>query len=123
MDPVPELRRPVTFRGSRQHRRHSRRISNVFQIGGDCQCVWREVASVVAPYFPGNPVVGYQHGLDLDAALAAGQLSGLFGVDAGGVKADEDTVGIWDVQVPAHVAFFERAVGEAQAVQLVGPLL
>jgi hypothetical protein len=42
-------------------------ISNVFQIGGDS-----EVASVVARYFPGKPVVGYEHGPDLDAALAAG---------------------------------------------------
>ncbi len=47
-------------------------ISNVFQIGGDSLCVWHEVASVVARFFPGKPVVGYEHGPDLYAALAAG---------------------------------------------------
>jgi hypothetical protein len=47
-------------------------LSNVFQIGADSRWVWHEVASVVARFFPGKPVVGYEHGPDLDAALAAG---------------------------------------------------
>ncbi|WP_018155885.1 hypothetical protein [Demetria terragena] len=47
-------------------------ISNVFQVGGDRRAGWGEVASVVARFFPGKPVVGYEHGPDLDAALAAG---------------------------------------------------
>lgn len=51
-------------------------ISNVFQLGGDSRWVWDEVGAVVARFFPGKPVVGYEHGPDLDAALAAG-FSGL----------------------------------------------
>lgn len=47
-------------------------ISNIFQIGGDGQRVWHEVASAVTRVFPGQPIVGYEHGPDLDAAIAAG---------------------------------------------------
>lgn len=47
-------------------------ISNVFQVGSDRRWVWQEAASAVARFFPGQPVVGYEHGPDLDAAPAAG---------------------------------------------------
>jgi len=47
-------------------------ISNMFQIDEDARLVWGEVAAVVGQLFPSLPVVGYEHGADLDAALAAG---------------------------------------------------
>lgn len=47
-------------------------LSNVFQVDGAGAGVWREVASVVGRHVPGLPVVGYEHGADLDAALGAG---------------------------------------------------
>lgn len=47
-------------------------LSNVFQVHGAVACVWDQVASVVAGFFPGLPIVGYEHGAELDAALAIG---------------------------------------------------
>jgi len=44
----------------------------MFQIDEDARLVWGEVAAVVGQLFPSLPVVGYEHGADLDAALAAG---------------------------------------------------
>ncbi len=47
-------------------------ISNVFQISDDGPSVWHEVASAVTRFFPGQPIVGYEHGPDLNVAIAAG---------------------------------------------------
>ena len=47
-------------------------ISNVFQISDDGPWVWHEVASAVTRFFAGQPIVGYEHGPDLNAAIAAG---------------------------------------------------
>jgi hypothetical protein len=47
-------------------------LSNVFQVGAGERWVWRQVAGAAAQRFPGLPIVGYEHGADLGAALAAG---------------------------------------------------
>jgi len=47
-------------------------LSNVFQVHGAVARVWDQVSSVVAGFFPGLPIVGYEHGAELDSALATG---------------------------------------------------
>jgi hypothetical protein len=46
-------------------------VSNVHGIGGHA-VDWSELAAAIAELFPGRPIVGYEHGADLDAALAGG---------------------------------------------------
>lgn len=33
---------------------------------------WKELATAIATLFPDRPMVGYEHGADLEAALAGG---------------------------------------------------
>lgn len=47
-------------------------LSNVFQISRGEPWIWGRITTVVAHHFPGLPIVGYEHGSELDAALAAG---------------------------------------------------
>ena len=47
-------------------------LSNVVQVRGAAPPVWDQLGSVVAAHVPGLPVVGYEHGADLERALAAG---------------------------------------------------
>jgi len=47
-------------------------ISNVFRGNGDPVRVWRDLLHLTAVLFPGIPVVGYERGEDLAAALDAG---------------------------------------------------
>ncbi|MEY2244899.1 hypothetical protein AB8A21_18625 [Streptomyces sp. BF23-18] len=47
-------------------------ISNVFAHGGGPDAAWPDVLSTVHSLFPGLPVVGYEHGDDLAAALRHG---------------------------------------------------
>ncbi|ONI83149.1 hypothetical protein ALI144C_16730 [Actinosynnema sp. ALI-1.44] len=42
-------------------------VSNLF--GGD---IWSSVVAAAAEFFPGTPLVGYEHGDDLEPALASG---------------------------------------------------
>lgn len=46
-------------------------ISNVHGVGGHT-VDWIELGTAVASLFPGRPIVGYERGDDLDAALAGG---------------------------------------------------
>ncbi|MYX28263.1 hypothetical protein GTY75_16700 [Streptomyces sp. SID8381] len=47
-------------------------ISNVFASAGGAAAAWPGVLHTVERLFPGLPVVGYEHGEDLDAALRHG---------------------------------------------------
>lgn len=47
-------------------------LSNVVQVLGAAPLVWDRLGSVVAAHGPGRPIVGYEHGADLERALAAG---------------------------------------------------
>ncbi|MGI8484897.1 MAG: hypothetical protein ACR2OU_11625 [Thermomicrobiales bacterium] len=47
-------------------------ISNVFNSGSNQVSAWQAVAANVASTFPGLPIVGYEQGEDLMAAIAAG---------------------------------------------------
>jgi hypothetical protein len=46
-------------------------VSNVHGHGGHA-IDWAELATAIAAQFPDRPMVGYEHGADLDAALAGG---------------------------------------------------
>ena len=46
-------------------------VSNVWAAHGH-QLDWAELAAVVHQHFPGRPLVGYEHGPELDAAIAGG---------------------------------------------------
>lgn len=46
-------------------------VSNVHGLGGHA-VDWTELAAAVAAVFPARPIVGYEQGADLDAALAGG---------------------------------------------------
>lgn len=47
-------------------------ISNVFTAGSDPVNAWQAVVANVAAIFPGLPIAGYEHGEDLNTAIAAG---------------------------------------------------
>jgi hypothetical protein len=47
-------------------------ISNVFATGGGTEVAWPGVLEAVHRLFPAVPVVGYERGEDLDAALRHG---------------------------------------------------
>lgn len=47
-------------------------ITNVISVGISAGDAWPELAAAAAGCFPGLPLVGYEHGGDLDAALEAG---------------------------------------------------
>ncbi|MGK4578679.1 hypothetical protein [Kitasatospora sp. HPMI-4] len=47
-------------------------ISNVFDLEGGAEAAWPGVLDTVHRLFPTLPVVGYEHGQDLDAALRQG---------------------------------------------------
>ncbi|GAA4923720.1 hypothetical protein LX16_5312 [Stackebrandtia albiflava] len=47
-------------------------VSNVFDTAGVTEETWRAVLAAAARFAPGRPVVGYESGDDLTAALAAG---------------------------------------------------
>jgi hypothetical protein len=48
-------------------------LSNLFALDpSDSATVWSSAVAAAAQHFPGVPVVGYEHGDDLTAALAAG---------------------------------------------------
>jgi hypothetical protein len=46
-------------------------VSNVHALPGHA-VDWAELADVVGAWFPGRPLVGYERGEALDAALAGG---------------------------------------------------
>jgi hypothetical protein len=46
-------------------------VSNVHGLGGH-DVDWAELATAIAAQFPGRPIVGYERGADLEAALAGG---------------------------------------------------
>jgi len=46
-------------------------VSNVYTVGG-YHLDWAELAEVIGGYFPGRPLVGYERGEALEAALAGG---------------------------------------------------
>ncbi|MFI5913309.1 hypothetical protein [Dactylosporangium sp. NPDC051541] len=48
-------------------------LSNLFATGrGDVAAVWSAAISAAAERYPGMPLVGYEHGADLEPAIAAG---------------------------------------------------
>lgn len=48
-------------------------VSNVFsRSDAERAAVWSDLPAVAAGFFPGHPLVGYEHGEDLEDALAAG---------------------------------------------------
>lgn len=47
-------------------------VSNVFNTTAAAADVWNEVADAIAAEFPSLPLVGYEHGEELEAAVAAG---------------------------------------------------
>jgi len=47
-------------------------VSNVFSTESTAAAVWASVIAYAARNFPGLPLVGYEHGDDLEPALAAG---------------------------------------------------
>lgn len=47
-------------------------LSNVVAESGDAVAVWHDLAGIAAREFPGLPLVGYESGNELDAALTAG---------------------------------------------------
>ena len=47
-------------------------LSNVFAQGADAVAVWTDLAALAAVAFPGLPLVGYESGGDLVAALDSG---------------------------------------------------
>lgn len=47
-------------------------VSNVFQADYRPLWVWSDIVAAIAEHFPAVPIVGYEHGTDLDAAIAAG---------------------------------------------------
>ncbi|MFI2641784.1 hypothetical protein [Streptomyces sp. NPDC018610] len=51
---------------------HAVGISNVFALDGGADKAWPGVLEAVHRLFPGLPVVGYEHGADLSAALRHG---------------------------------------------------
>jgi hypothetical protein len=46
-------------------------VSNVHGVGGHA-VDWAELATAIAALFPGRPVVGYERGADLEAAISGG---------------------------------------------------
>ena len=46
-------------------------VSNVHGLGGHA-VAWAELATAIADRFPARPIVGFEHGADLEAALAGG---------------------------------------------------
>lgn len=46
-------------------------VSNIHGLGGHA-IDWLELATAVAAHFPGRPIVGFEHGADLEAALVGG---------------------------------------------------
>ena len=46
-------------------------VSNVYAVPGN-QMDWAELAAVIGAHFPDRPLVGYEHGDDLSAALDGG---------------------------------------------------
>jgi hypothetical protein len=49
-------------------------VSNVYAVAGQ-PVDWAELAAVIGARFPDRPLVGYEHGHALDAALAGGFLA------------------------------------------------
>ncbi len=47
-------------------------LSNVFAVDGNPTPIWAGVAAAAEHFAPRLPIVGYEHGADLDAALSAG---------------------------------------------------
>ena len=47
-------------------------LSNVFAQGGDAVAVWTDIAALATVAFPGLPLVGYETGADLAAAVDSG---------------------------------------------------
>jgi hypothetical protein len=47
-------------------------VSNVFSEPTFARAVWRDLEAVAAMSFPGRPIVGYEHGDDLAAAVESG---------------------------------------------------
>ncbi|MFE3655791.1 hypothetical protein [Streptomyces sp. NPDC059165] len=51
-------------------------VSHVFGSDGDLERAWAGCLAAVAHFWPGVPVVGYEHGEDLDAATRQGFIPG-----------------------------------------------
>jgi hypothetical protein len=47
-------------------------VSNVFATDGNLEAAWRRILQWTAVHHPGTPVVGYETGADLDAAVNVG---------------------------------------------------
>jgi len=47
-------------------------ISNVFAVGDDLDGAWAGCLAAIARLYPGVPVVGYEHGEDLQVAARQG---------------------------------------------------
>jgi hypothetical protein len=59
-------------RRHRQSDRVSGRVSNLFTTTMAVEEAWTSLADALAVHFPALPLVGYEHGEDLQAALASG---------------------------------------------------
>jgi hypothetical protein len=47
-------------------------LSNVFSTAEQSSAVFEEATAAAVAFAPGRPLVGYEHGAELDAAVAAG---------------------------------------------------